>query len=244
MTIRWLARGKTGRHAQRVPNLAFALAGIQHVQAGVNLHVAAACLHHFRVARLPLAMSASSLPSPSGSSPIHNGTVSKRYDRQIRIWGAHGQALLQSARICMLGAGPAATETLKNLVLGGIASFTIVDHGLVTQRDLGNNFFFDEASLGSGRAEAATRLLRELNDSVRGSFSDSNVHEVLQSRSRLFEDFDLVIASDVRTNFCYPAPTCLCSGPVMWQSAKLDTPSGPTLLQRAFQLAPIPAAFP
>jgi NEDD8-activating enzyme E1 regulatory subunit len=109
----------------------------------------------------------------------------------------------------MLGAGPAATETLKNLVLGGIASFTIVDHGVVTQRDLGNNFFFDEASLGSGRAEAATRLLCELNDSVQGSFSDSNVHEVLQSRSNLFKDFDLVIASDVRTNFCYLAPTCL-----------------------------------
>ena len=51
----------------------------------------------------------------------------KKYDRQLRIWGAHGQAALESARICLLHCGPTGTETLKNLVLGGIASFTVVD---------------------------------------------------------------------------------------------------------------------
>lgn len=56
----------------------------------------------------------------------------KKYDRQIRIWGAHGQAALEAARICLLHAGPAGTETLKNLVLGGIASFTIVDAAKVS----------------------------------------------------------------------------------------------------------------
>ena len=51
----------------------------------------------------------------------------KKYDRQLRIWGAHGQAALESACICLLHCGPTGTETLKNLVLGGIASFTVVD---------------------------------------------------------------------------------------------------------------------
>ena len=58
----------------------------------------------------------------------------KKYDRQIRIWGAHGQEELQSARVCLLHAGPTGSETLKNLVLGGIAAFTIVDEVDVSHR--------------------------------------------------------------------------------------------------------------
>jgi len=57
----------------------------------------------------------------------------RRYDRQIRIWGAHGQAKLQNARVCLLNAGPTGSETLKNLVLGGIAGFVIVDEAKVIQ---------------------------------------------------------------------------------------------------------------
>ena len=56
---------------------------------------------------------------------------SKKYDRQLRIWGAHGQALLEQARICLLRCGPTGSETLKNLVLGGIAAFTVVDNAKV-----------------------------------------------------------------------------------------------------------------
>eukprot|EP00951_Prasinocladus_malaysianus_P013472 scaffold101932_cov42-Prasinocladus_malaysianus.AAC.1 len=54
-------------------------------------------------------------------------TNAKRYDRQIRIWGAHGQASLEASRVCLLNCGPTGSEILKNLVLGGIHSFTIVD---------------------------------------------------------------------------------------------------------------------
>jgi ThiF family len=129
-----------------------------------------------------------------------NGQVNRRYDRQIRIWGAHGQALLQEARVCVLGAGPVATETLKNLVLGGIASFTVVDHEQVTERDLGNNFFLGADALGTSRAEACTKLLRELNDSVQGSYSDVNIHELLKSTTDYFKDFSLVIACEVRVD--------------------------------------------
>ena len=72
----------------------------------------------------------------------------KKYDRQLRIWGAHGQAALEAARVCVLGSGPTATEALKNLVLGGIAGFTLVDDARVGPRDLGNNFMLDASSLG------------------------------------------------------------------------------------------------
>lgn len=58
--------------------------------------------------------------------------------RQLRIWGEAGQARLEEASVCLLNCGPTGAEALKNMVLGGIASFTIVDGARVEQRDLGN----------------------------------------------------------------------------------------------------------
>jgi NEDD8-activating enzyme E1 regulatory subunit len=81
----------------------------------------------------------------------------KRYDRQIRIWGADGQARLEAARVALLNCGPTGAETLKNLVLGGIASFTAVDAARVGARDLGNNFFVAPDSLGEPRAKVRAR---------------------------------------------------------------------------------------
>ena len=47
----------------------------------------------------------------------------RKYDRQLRLWGAHGQAALMGAHILLVGAGPAGTEALKNLVLPGAFFF-------------------------------------------------------------------------------------------------------------------------
>ena len=57
-----------------------------------------------------------------------------------RIWGEHGQEALENAKVCLLNCGPTGSEALKNLVLGGIGSFTIVDGKKVEPSDLGNNF--------------------------------------------------------------------------------------------------------
>jgi len=80
----------------------------------------------------------------------------RRYDRGIRVWGAHGQDALERACICLLNCGPTGSEALKNLVLGGIRSFTVVDGHRVAPSDLGNNYLVTAASLGGSRAESVT----------------------------------------------------------------------------------------
>lgn len=52
----------------------------------------------------------------------------------------------------------------------GIGRFTIIDDALVTEEDLGANFFLDDNSVGLSRAEKACELLRELNPDVNGDF--------------------------------------------------------------------------
>lgn len=122
----------------------------------------------------------------------------KRYDRQLRIWGTHGQQRLENCSICLLNCGPTGSETLKNLVLGGIASFTIVDGGKVEPRDLGNNFLVSEASLGEPRAKVVTELLQELNESVSGSYVEEVPEVLLDNKPKFFSSFQLVIATQMR----------------------------------------------
>lgn len=79
-----------------------------------------------------------------------------RYDRGIRLWGSHGQRSLERARICLLTCSATGAEALKNMVLGGINSFTIFDDKIVDQSDLGNNFMVKPDSEGQSRAQVVT----------------------------------------------------------------------------------------
>lgn len=54
--------------------------------------------------------------------PLQGPTSKERkYDRQLRLWAANGQAALEDAHILLVnsGSGVAGIETLKNLVLPG-----------------------------------------------------------------------------------------------------------------------------
>ena len=78
------------------------------------------------------------------------------------------------------GSSVAGIETLKNLVLPGIGSFTIADSAKVADADLGINFFLEADSLGKSRAKECMTLLEELNPDVKG-------HVVTQVRRRVRE---------------------------------------------------------
>lgn len=103
--------------------------------------------------------------------PIIQGPTAKekKYDRQLRLWAASGQAALENAAVLLLnsGSGVVGVETLKNLILPGVGSFTIVDEINVSEFDLGVNFFLEESSLGRWRAEETRKFLQELNPEVK-----------------------------------------------------------------------------
>ncbi|KAG8527651.1 uncharacterized protein KY384_007804 [Bacidia gigantensis] len=98
----------------------------------------------------------------------------KKYDRQLRLWAAKGQEALEQAQILLLNNGPGVVgvETLKNLILPGVGSFTIIDPSIVQEEDLGVNFFLAEESLGKSRAKECARYLRELNPDAKGEGFD------------------------------------------------------------------------
>jgi amyloid beta precursor protein binding protein 1 len=90
-------------------------------------------------------MASNRVPTPP---PFHDLPTAKekKYDRQLRLWGASGQAALEKTHILLVnnGSGVTGIEALKNLVLPGIGQFSILDPAIVTEADLGVNFFLEE----------------------------------------------------------------------------------------------------
>ena len=126
-----------------------------------------------------------------------------KYDRQIRLWGAHGQRALSQSHICLLNAGPTGTETLKNLVLPGVGKISIVDSAMVTEYDLANNFFVNRENLGQPRAKVTLDLLLEMNDEVSAGEAILENPDSLVESQEFFSQFSLVVATQlVEASLC------------------------------------------
>ncbi|KAH6681721.1 hypothetical protein B0J14DRAFT_530401 [Halenospora varia] len=117
------------------------------------------------------------------------------YDRQIRLWGVQAQEKIRSANILLISMKALANEIAKNLVLAGIHSLTVIDHELVTEADLGAQFFITQADIGLNRAEAAAPQIRRLNPRVNVIADPSDIRS---KSSDYFGAFDVVIATDLQ----------------------------------------------
>uniref|UniRef100_A0A2K5US12 NEDD8-activating enzyme E1 regulatory subunit n=1 Tax=Macaca fascicularis TaxID=9541 RepID=A0A2K5US12_MACFA len=139
----------------------------------------------------------------------------QKYDRQLRLWGDHGQEALESAHVCLINATATGTEILKNLVLPGIGSFTIIDGNQVSGEDAGNKyvlFFSNIYMLRKNRAEAAMEFLQELNSDVSGSFVEESPENLLDNDPSFFCRFTVVVATQL------PESTLLRLADVLWNS--------------------------
>ncbi|KAL0228512.1 hypothetical protein RCL1_004655 [Eukaryota sp. TZLM3-RCL] len=90
----------------------------------------------------------------------------QRYDRQIRLWGAHGQFCLTKSSVLVIGSTVAASETIKNLVLPGIGSVFILDNTIVTENDIDLDFFIQPSDVGKLRSSCLCEGYRKLNPNV------------------------------------------------------------------------------
>lgn len=161
-------RDHSSRLLIRLPRIEFIPALIRWYPTLQHKHPRASSSH--RSSRKDTNMATTESTPP----PLHAGPTSKekKYDRQLRLWAAAGQAALEEAHILLINSGPGVTgiETLKNLILPGVGQYTILDSAIVSEADLGVNFFLDESCLGGSRAEHTCKLLQELNPDVQGHF--------------------------------------------------------------------------
>ena len=156
-------------------------------------------------------------------STATGGATANKYDRQIRMWGAHGQAALAQSRICLLTAGATGVEVVKNLVLPCVGEqaaggyVMVVDDAKVSARDLGNNFFVAVEDLGSGaegepldRCEAVAKNLMEMNSEVDCRHHSESPATIATTDPAFFEQFTCIVASDMAESSILPI-AALCA---------------------------------
>ncbi|XP_059477620.1 NEDD8-activating enzyme E1 regulatory subunit [Neocloeon triangulifer] len=172
------------------------------------------------------------MASPSPKSP-EQSDKSKKYDRQIRLWGEHGQSRLDSCHVCLVNATTLGTEIMKSLVLPGIGAFTIVDGHTISEIDLETNFLLEQDSVGKSRAEVATKMLLELNNDVRGDFVDESVEQLLNNSPDFFDNFTVVYAVSLPERSLIPLskklwsqgiPLIVCKSYGMFGSIRIQVP--------------------
>ncbi|KAJ2962023.1 hypothetical protein NQZ79_g2820 [Umbelopsis isabellina] len=121
----------------------------------------------------------------------------QKYDRQLRLWAASGQAALENAQVCLLNATTTGTEILKNLILPGIGAFTVVDVGVVSEKDIQRNFFLDASCMGSSKAKSTMQFLQELNVDVKANYEEKSAEYFIDQNHAFFDQFTMIIATSL-----------------------------------------------
>ncbi|KAL9610326.1 MAG: hypothetical protein Q9167_004957 [Letrouitia subvulpina] len=116
------------------------------------------------------------------------------YDRQIRLWGVKAQERLRTASVLVITMRALANEVVKNLVLAGIGSVTILDDHLVTEDDLGSQFLISDQHIGTNRVLAALPQVKALNP--RTSLQ-ADIENILSKPPEFYALFDMTIATDL-----------------------------------------------
>lgn len=87
------------------------------------------------------------------------------YDRQIRLWGVSAQKKLRNANILMAGINGIGSEVVKNIVLSGVNSITLLDDQKVSTFDTLSNLF-TKRQIGKNRSEISRECVQTLNPMV------------------------------------------------------------------------------
>ena len=114
------------------------------------------------------------------------------YDRQIRLWGVSAQKRLRNANVLMAGINGVGSEVVKNIVLCGVNSLTLVDDQEVTDYDMACNLF-TKRQIGKNRAEAAREAVQSLNAMVAVKCDTSAIKD---KDSDFFSAFEVVILAN------------------------------------------------
>ena len=112
-----------------------------------------------------------------------------QYDRQIRLWGLDAQKRLRRANVLVAGLGGLGSEVVKNIVLAGIHSITLMDSRDVTEDDLTSQLLINPSHLGRNIAKSSQARTQELNPNV---IVAVECDDVQKKEKTFFDGFDVV----------------------------------------------------
>lgn len=120
------------------------------------------------------------LLSETGVTPASDAA----HDRQIRAFGAPGQALVSKLRVVVIGAGGTGSVVLQQLAHLGVRDITVIDPDVVEKTNLNRLVGACPSDVGTPKVEVARRTVLAVNPkavvhAVRGDVVDDSVANTL-----------------------------------------------------------------
>jgi len=122
----------------------------------------------------------------------------KTYDRQIRMWGLEGQKRMRGSSVLFWSLDGCNSEILKNIVLAGVGTVTIVEDGIVTKQNTESHFYLAPSHIGRSWAEVAVEYFTPMNPRV--EFITCS-REEFQSNPEAINQFTVVTVANEPLDF-------------------------------------------
>lgn len=89
----------------------------------------------------------------------------EKFDRQVRAFGAEGQATIRGIKVALIGLGGLGSLMASQLARMGVGNFVLVDHDFFEKSNLNrvDGSLTSDATLGRSKVEIALRHIREIN---------------------------------------------------------------------------------
>ena len=91
------------------------------------------------------------------------GSDDETFDRQVRAWGAHGQAAIAAARVVIVGAGGTGSHVLMQLAHLGVRNLLLIDPDHVEASNLPRLLGATAADIGRLKAEVLADAARAIS---------------------------------------------------------------------------------
>lgn len=127
--------------------------------------------------------------------PGRHNPVDSRYDRQSRMFGDAGQAVLTSMRVGVVGLGGAGSLIVEFLSRLGVGQLTLIDHDLVTEHNLPRLVAAERDDVGRPKTEIAVRNARRSNSQIQFDLHQTVVQD-LTARTALTQCDWVFLAAD------------------------------------------------
>lgn len=116
-----------------------------------------------------------------------------RYDRQTRLegFGSAKQALLQQAKVLVIGAGGLGVPVLQYLTSMGVGKIGIVEHDVVSITNLQRQVLYTTADQGKSKVEQAVKRLQQLNPEITHVIHDTWL--TTDNALALFQEYDVIV---------------------------------------------------
>ena len=158
-------------------------------------------------------------PEPSPTRPTQD-----RFDRQARLFGADGQALLRELHVGVIGAGGGGSLLIEALAHLGVGQLTIIDFDRVAEHNLSRivGSLPRDARRTRKKVDVARRMVRRIDPTITVSTVDGDLAD--HTAATQFADCDaLLVATDTHTSrLVANALACAHLIPTIQIGAKVD----------------------